>query len=288
MTQSEVLFSLSHNCSLANGHFVQIVHFQGKLLKVELWVSRASSLKSYDWSRRKKGQIRDHLAKKLSIAFTLVLFGLLLTSAESKGGFSDKQERGHRHAALSSGIVSAQVPVSADHFNQLNATDTACCYESLVRFKEDHRWTALRRLFRTPLWPTSAVWVREGATVGGWGSLDLQTTLRQPVCGGMPVPLSHPSTSTSLQGLHSTSDMKCGWWTFVYFKGSDLFIPKSLWGDFSLEICITALFIPAICGGNQSHKFLWESVWNAAAVQCHHFLSCSAAATPWWPPRYPI
>lgn len=81
---------------------------------------------------RKKGPIRDYLAKKLSIAFTPVLFGLLLTSAESKGGFSDNQERGRCHAALSSSIVRAQVPVSAKHFNQLNATDTACCYEPLV------------------------------------------------------------------------------------------------------------------------------------------------------------
>lgn len=50
---------------------------------------------------------------------------------------------------------------------------------------------------------------------GRWGSWDMQTTLRQPVCKGMLVPLSFPSISTSLQGLHSTSDMKCGWWTFV-------------------------------------------------------------------------
>ena len=104
------------------------------------------------------------MAKKLSIAFTLVLFGLLLTSAESKGGFSDNQERGRRHAALSSSIVRAQVPVFTNHFNQFNATDTACCYEPLVRFKEAHRWTTLWRLFHRPLWPTSAMWVRDGGT----------------------------------------------------------------------------------------------------------------------------
>lgn len=129
----------SHNCSLGNSHFFQVGHFQEKLLKVELWVSWQAPPKSYDWSARKKGSIRDHLAKKLSIAFTLALFGLLLTSAESKGGFSDNQERGRRHAALSSGIVRAQVPVFANHFNQLNATDTACCYEPLLRLKEAHR-----------------------------------------------------------------------------------------------------------------------------------------------------
>lgn len=100
------------------------------------------------------------MAKKLSIAFTLVLFGLLLTSAESKGGFSDNQERGRRHAALSSSIVRAQVPESAKHFNQLNATDTACCYEPPVRFKEAHRWTTLWRLFCRPVQATSAGGVR--------------------------------------------------------------------------------------------------------------------------------
>lgn len=112
------------------------------------------------------------MAKKLSIAFTLVLFGLLLTSAESKGGFSDNQERFRRHAALSSSIVRAQVPVSANHFNQLNATDTACCCEPLVQFKEAHRWTMLWKLFRRPLQPTSAVWVRDGGTGkdGGHGT----------------------------------------------------------------------------------------------------------------------
>lgn len=35
-----------HNCTLGNGHFFQVVHFQEKLLKVELWVSRPP--KSYD------------------------------------------------------------------------------------------------------------------------------------------------------------------------------------------------------------------------------------------------
>lgn len=34
------VFCLSHNCSLGNGHFFQVVHFQEKLLKVELWVSQ--------------------------------------------------------------------------------------------------------------------------------------------------------------------------------------------------------------------------------------------------------
>lgn len=68
--------------------------FQKKLLEAELWLSRLSPPKLYDWSTRKKGPIRDHLAKKLSIAFTLVLFGLLLTSAESKDGFCDEPERG--------------------------------------------------------------------------------------------------------------------------------------------------------------------------------------------------
>lgn len=64
-------FFFFHSCILGNGHFFQVVHFQKKLLKVELWVSRLSPPKSYDWSTRKKGPIRDHLAKKLSIAFTL-------------------------------------------------------------------------------------------------------------------------------------------------------------------------------------------------------------------------
>lgn len=98
-------------CSLGNGHFLQVAHFQGKLLRVELWVSLLSPPKSYDWSTRKKGPIRDHLAKKLSIAFTPALFGLLLTSAESKGGFSDNQERGCCYAALSSSIESTSACV---------------------------------------------------------------------------------------------------------------------------------------------------------------------------------
>lgn len=107
------------------------------------------------------------MAKKLSIAFTLVLFGLLLTSAESKGGFSDNQERGRRHAALSSSIVRAQVPESAKHFNQLNATDTACCYEPPVRFKEAHRWTTLWRLFCRPV-QANKCW---GGLDGGTGKM---------------------------------------------------------------------------------------------------------------------
>lgn len=126
------------------------------------------------------------MAKKLSIAFTLVLFGLLLTCAESKGGFSDNQKRGRCHAALSSSIVRAQVLVYAKHFNQLNATDTACCYEPLVRFKEAHRWTTLWRLFRRLLWPTSAVWVRDGGTgkMGVMGHADnTQTTCLQGHAG---------------------------------------------------------------------------------------------------------
>lgn len=54
-----------------------------------------------------------------------------------------------------------------------------------------------------------------GLEMEAGGSRDVQTTLRQPVCKGMLVPLSSPSISASLQGLHSTSDMICGWWTFV-------------------------------------------------------------------------
>ncbi|MEQ2161638.1 hypothetical protein GOODEAATRI_011502 [Goodea atripinnis] len=147
ISRGPAVVSQTRSVFKCNGHFFQVVHFQEKLLEVQLWVSLLSS-KSQDGSTRKKGPIRDHLAKKLSIAFTLVLFALLLTSSESKGGFSDGQKRVRRHAALSSSIVKAQVPVSADHFNQLNATDTACCYEAAAQFKEAHRWvTLLRRLF---------------------------------------------------------------------------------------------------------------------------------------------
>lgn len=98
------------------------------------------------------------------MAFTLVLFGLLLTSAESKGGFSDGRERGRRRAALSSSIVRAQVPVCASHFNQLNATDTACCCERPVQIQRGPQMDDAVEAFRGPLWPTSAVRVRGGGT----------------------------------------------------------------------------------------------------------------------------
>lgn len=125
------------------------------------------------------------MAKKLSIAFTLVLFGLLLTSAESKGGFSDKRKRGRRHAALSSGVVKAQVPVFANRFNQLNATDTGCCYEPPVRFKEARRWTTpAQGLLRRP--GQQVVCVRDGGTgrMGVMGHADnTQTTCLQGHAG---------------------------------------------------------------------------------------------------------
>jgi len=185
------LFFFPHdNCSLGNSHFSQVVHFQEKLLRVELWVSLLSPPKSYDWSTRKKGPIRDHLAKMLSIAFTLLLFGLLLTSAESKDRFSDNQERGRCHAALSSSIVRAQVPVSANHFNQLNATDTACCYEPPVQFKEAHRWAMLWKLFCRPLLPTSAMGVRDRGTrkmgVTGQANITQTTCLHSHAGSSLP------------------------------------------------------------------------------------------------------
>lgn len=43
-----------------------------------------------------------------------------------------------------------------------------------------------------------------------WGSWDMQTALRQPVCKGMLVALSFPSIFLSMLGLHLTSDMKYG------------------------------------------------------------------------------
>lgn len=146
------------------------------------------------------------MPKKLWIAFTPILFGLLLTSAESKGGFSDKQERFCRHATLSSGIVRAQVHVSATHFNQVNATDTVCCCESVAQFKEAHRCTMLQRFFHS----MEALCGLATDTWARWGSWNTQTALRQPVCKGMLVPLSFPSIFLSMQGLHLSSDMKYG------------------------------------------------------------------------------
>lgn len=48
-----------------------------------------------------------------------------------------------------------------------------------------------------------------------WGSWDAhRQTLRQPVCKGMLVPAPISLHIPRLL-LHSTSDLKCGWWTFV-------------------------------------------------------------------------
>lgn len=98
-----------------------------------------------DPRRGKKGPIRDHFGKEafFSIASTLVLFGLLLTSAESRDGSP--------LTTLSSGIVRAQVPPRPPgHFNQANATDTACCRRGRgcpeprgSQFKEAHRCATL-------------------------------------------------------------------------------------------------------------------------------------------------
>lgn len=177
-------------------------------------MGKSTVAKIIGWIRGgKKGPIRDHLAKKLSIAFTLVLFALLLTSAESKGGFSDGQKRGRRrHSVLSSSIVRAQVPASADHFNQLNATDTACCYEPPAQFKEAHRWvTPLRRLFSPrPLLPTSAMGVRDRGTrkMGVMGQADItQTSCLLLPCWFLSTIPPHPHL---YKGYTSTSDMKCG------------------------------------------------------------------------------
>lgn len=116
-------------------------------------------------------------------------------------------------AALSSGIVRAQVPASADHFNQLNATDTACCCEPSGPIQRGPQMDAAAEAFRQTAAANKCYVGWRWRRGGRWGSWDMQTTLRQPVCKGMLVPLSSPSIS--LQGLHSTSDMICGWWTFV-------------------------------------------------------------------------
>lgn len=51
-------------------------------------------------------------------------------------------------AALSSSIVRAQVPASADHFNQLNATDTACCCEPSGPIQRGPQMDAAAEAFR--------------------------------------------------------------------------------------------------------------------------------------------
>lgn len=105
------------NFSLGNSHFFQVAHFRQKLLKVELWPSE---------SRGRKAQLEIIWQRSFQL-LSLWYYLLFCWPPQREKTDSAAQRRGA--AATLFFHLRAQVPVSAEHFNQLNATDTACCYE---------------------------------------------------------------------------------------------------------------------------------------------------------------
>lgn len=111
------LFFPPDNFSLGNSHFFQVAHFQQKLLKVELWPSKS-------WGRKAQLEIIWQRSFQLLSLWYYLLF---CWPPQREKADSAAERRGA--AATPLFHLRAQVPVSAEHFNQLNATDTACCYE---------------------------------------------------------------------------------------------------------------------------------------------------------------
>lgn len=144
----------------------------------------------------KKGPIRDHFGKEafFSIASTLVLFGLLLTSAESRDGSP--------LTTLSSGIVRTQVPLCppATLIKLMQLIAPAAVVLVVVLSLMVHNSKRLADVRRCPgsfflvfQWTCGLEREAQGARWGSWDAH--RQTLRQPVCKGMLVLLPSPSTS---------------------------------------------------------------------------------------------